>query len=80
MKALEAVVEIETGAGRTFKGYSDILQQVPPLEVKKLRVREKFCDLCEPVLGKDRTLNLAHAVSVLESVGTMREFADEYLS
>ncbi|MDT8273457.1 MAG: MmgE/PrpD family protein, partial [Desulfomonilia bacterium] len=35
MKALEATVEIETTDGETYQGFSDILQQIPPLEIKR---------------------------------------------
>ncbi len=80
MKALEASVEIHTRDGRMFKGYSDILQHIPPLDVKKDRVGKKLFDLCVPVLGEAKTANLTRAVSVLESAGTMRRFADEYLA
>lgn len=80
IKALESIVEIETGDGRRFEGFSDILQQMPPLEVKKERVRSKFCDLCEPVLGQDKAVDLAQAVLGLENAGSMREFAEEYLT
>ena len=56
IKALESLVEVETEDGKSFKSFSDILQQIPPLEVKKERVASKFLDLCGPVLGKENPL------------------------
>jgi len=75
IKALEARVELDTVSGRTLCGFSDILQQIPPLDVKQQRVRSKFLDLCGPVLGAERAAALAAKISGLEKVGSMKTFA-----
>lgn len=80
MVALESRVRIETRDGRAYEGFSDILQQIPPLTIKKDRVRSKFFDLCEPVIGKGRTAALAGAVSVLEAAESMADLVEEYLA
>ncbi|MGC9324939.1 MAG: MmgE/PrpD family protein [Desulfomonilia bacterium] len=79
MKALESIVEIETTDGSTFKGFSDILQQIPPLEIKQERVRSKFVDLCDPVIGMERTRTLAAMIDSLERVASMRELTSELM-
>jgi 2-methylcitrate dehydratase PrpD len=75
MKALEAVVEIETMDGRTFRGFSDILQQNPPYEIKRERVQNKFQDLCEPIMGQGRTKKLGKIIATLDQVTDMRRFS-----
>lgn len=80
MKALESLVRVETKDGQEYEGFSDILQQIPPFEIKKDRVRSKFLDLCEPVIGKSKAVYLAEAVSVLEGADTMADLVEEYLA
>ncbi|MEZ4567349.1 MAG: hypothetical protein R2860_10450 [Desulfobacterales bacterium] len=46
---------IKTKDGSEYEGFSDILQQIPPLEIKKDRVARKFADLCAPVMGDGKT-------------------------
>jgi hypothetical protein len=77
MKALESLVEVETADGRVHRAFSDILQQIPPLEVKRERVASKFLDLCEPVLGKRRVMSLMEKIEQLERIDDMAEMTDE---
>ena len=72
IKALESLVEVETGDGKRFSSFSDILQQIPPLEVKKERVASKFLDLCGPVLGKRKSLALKKRIEAMDSFRTWR--------
>jgi 2-methylcitrate dehydratase PrpD len=71
--ALEAHVEIETTDGKTRTGFSDILQQIPPLAIKKDRVGRKFVDLCAGVLTDENAEEIRAAVDGLETVGNMGE-------
>ena len=80
MKALEAVVEIETSDGKTFRAFSDIFQQIPPLSVKRERVRSKIMDLCEPAMGKEKVEQIAEAFGNLAEADNMRIFVEKYLS
>ena len=76
--ALEATVVVEdTDGGRTER-FSDILQQIPPLELKETRVRQKFLDLCEPVLGKDRAARVAEEIDNLEQLPSLKTFAEKF--
>jgi 2-methylcitrate dehydratase PrpD len=77
MKALESLVEVETADGRVHTAFSDILQQIPTLEVKRERVASKFLDLCEPVLGKRRATSLMEKIGRLERIDDMAEMTDE---
>jgi 2-methylcitrate dehydratase PrpD len=64
--ALEAEVEVETTGGRVYSAFSDILQEVPPLEVKKEKIRAKFEDLVGPVLGARKTGAVCEAILALD--------------
>jgi 2-methylcitrate dehydratase PrpD len=75
MQALESLVEVEVNNGKSFQSFSDILQQIPPLEVKKVRVASKFLDLCEPVLGKKKSLDLKKKIEALDTLKDMRNMA-----
>ncbi len=76
IKALESLVEVRTLDGRTFSAFSDILQQIPPLEVKQERVSAKFLDLCGPVLGRKRSQALRRSIENLEKITDMGEIAE----
>ncbi|VVB88957.1 MmgE/PrpD family protein [uncultured archaeon] len=79
IKALEAIVELETAAGKSFKAFSDILQKIPPLETKKERVASKFIDLCSPVLGKRKSLSLKKKIEALDTIKDMGDMAKSLL-
>ena len=64
--ALEATVSIQTKDNQNYHADSDILQQIPPFEIKKARVRSKFMDLCEPVLGEKTTCALEQDINQLQ--------------
>jgi len=72
--ALEAGVEIETDDGRRYKGFSDILQQIPPLEMKQDRVRKKFFDLFGTVYNGKKAKQTAEKIQNLEKIEKMGDF------
>jgi len=76
IKALESRVEVTTDDGRVVCGFSDILQQVPPLERKEERVYRKYLDLCIPVIGEGSSIEMAETIRRLEDVGNMRLVAE----
>jgi 2-methylcitrate dehydratase PrpD len=76
MKALESLVEVETHQGGSFHAFSDILQQIPSLEVKKERVASKFLDLCGPVLGKKKSLTLKKKIEAMDTLPDMGDMAE----
>jgi 2-methylcitrate dehydratase PrpD len=77
--ALESIVEVEVNNGKSFQAFSDILQQTPPLEVKKERVASKFLDLCEPVLGKKKSLALKKKIESMDTLQNMKDMAKSLL-
>lgn len=76
MKTLESRVEMETKDGQVFCAFSDILQEIPPLEIKKERVKSKYLDLCDPVIGRAKAAELAARIFGLERVKNLRPFAE----
>jgi 2-methylcitrate dehydratase PrpD len=72
MQALESLVEVETNNGKSFQAFSDILQQIPSLEVKKERVASKFLDLCEPILGEKKSLALKKKIETMDKLRNMK--------
>jgi hypothetical protein len=73
MFALDARVEIENDKGDVFSAYSNILNEIPALDVKKTKIRDKFHDLAKPVLGKEKTVSLSEAVYNLDKIKDIRE-------
>ncbi len=74
--ALEATVEVETKAGNVYTADSDILNEIPELDVKTTKIRDKFIDLCEPVLGNQKTRKLLETISTLEDVKDMNSLIE----
>ncbi len=73
MTALESRVVIRA-KGRDYEGYSDILQQIPPLDAKQERVQAKFLDLAGPVIGDEKARGIASSIGRMDTMG-MKEFA-----
>ena len=78
--ALEAHVDIELTDGSRYTGFSDILQQIPPLEVKQDRVGKKFMDLCGSLLSSELAEQTYQHVRTLESIDNMKEVAEKLSS
>jgi len=78
MKALESLVEVRTRDGRTYTAFSDILQQIPPYEIKKTRVESKFLDLAAPVVGREKAERIMDEICHLEQVRDMAELALDF--
>jgi 2-methylcitrate dehydratase PrpD len=77
MTGMDAKVEVETNKGEVYSAYSDILNEVPELEVKIAKIKEKFTDLCEPILGSHKTQKLMQAISKMEEIGDMNSLIDQ---
>lgn len=69
--ALEATVEVETNSGKVYSADSDILNEIPEFDIKKVKIREKFIDLAEPVLGIQKTKTLLETILNLEEIKDM---------
>lgn len=71
---MEARVEVETYQGDIFRAFSDVFHEIPDLEEKQIRIRDKFKGLTQPYLGTRRANQVANAISDLESVDNMSDF------
>ncbi len=76
MKTLESRVEMETRGGKIHSALVDVLKEVPPLEIKREKVKSKYLDLCEPVMGADKSGALADQILGLEKLKSVRPFAE----
>ena len=76
--ALESRVVIETSDGREHEGFSDILQQIPPLEVKKDRVGNKYADLCRTVWNEKKIQHISEMIQDLDNINSMKAFVGEF--
>jgi 2-methylcitrate dehydratase PrpD len=65
---LDARVEVETNTGDVYSAYSNILNEIPELDEKKSKIEDKFTDLCEPILGKQKTRELVEVITNLEKL------------
>lgn len=74
--ALEANVEVETENGEVYKEFSDILNQIPPLETKQERVKAKFFDLADPVVGNASAQKIYETIEKLETHSSMKTLTD----
>jgi 2-methylcitrate dehydratase PrpD len=68
IRGLDARVEVETNTGKAYSGYSNILNEIPELDVKKEKIKAKFIDLSGPVLGSQKTQMLTDIISKMEEV------------
>jgi 2-methylcitrate dehydratase PrpD len=76
METLGSQVEVETEAGRVLSAFTNVLQEIPPLEVKRDRVRKKYFDLCNPVIGEEKTSEIAERIHRLEELSNLRTLAE----
>lgn len=68
IQALDARVELETIQGETYSAYSDIFKEIPDLETKQVKIKAKFENLCEPLIGKEKMNHLYDVINRLETV------------
>jgi len=73
---MAARVEVAAVDGNTYTAYSSILDEVPALSVKQEKLRDKFTDLCRPLLGGERTKALHRAVLHLDEMDDMTKLVD----
>jgi len=75
MKTLESRVEMKTKGGKVYSVFTDVLKEIPALETKRERVKNKYFDLCGPVIGQEKTAELADQILGLETLSNVRPFA-----
>jgi 2-methylcitrate dehydratase PrpD len=73
---LAARVLLETRNQETFQEFSDVLNEIPPLERKRAKVQSKFVDLAAPVLGEGPAQDLMASILELEEEKNLRSFIE----
>jgi len=73
----ETPIEIKTVAGKNFSGFSNVINDVPPLDMKRKRIKAKFIDLCAPVTGDSRAEEIADIILSLEDLENMQLFINK---
>jgi len=76
LASLEARIELETKKGKLYSGVVDIIKDIPELSVKEVKIKSKFVDLCDPVLGSQRAEELMEAVLSLEKIESMKSIVE----
>ena len=76
LSSLESRVTIQTNDGRVFTANADIMNDIPSLEMKKVKITDKFIDLVTPVLGESKTKSIVESILTLDKVGSMKSFVD----
>lgn len=79
-KMVESKIELETNSGNTYTKNVDILKDIPELETKKIKIKDKFTDLCSPVIGANKTKELLMAIDSLEEIDNLQTFTERFLS
>jgi 2-methylcitrate dehydratase PrpD len=74
---LAAYVIIKTQTQTVHQAFSDVLNEIPDLETKKKKVKEKFMDLCAPVLGEGKAASVMASILKLEDLETMKALMQE---
>ena len=49
-----ARVEVEVGSGKVYSEFFHVFEEVPGFRTKKAKIRDKYIDLCTPVLGEGK--------------------------
>ena len=70
-------VEMETVAGKVYTRFADIMKDIPRLEIKKARIKDKFTDLCTPLLGDEKTEKLMETIILLEKVDNIQTLIEQ---
>jgi len=76
LASLEARIELETKKGKVYSRVADIIKDIPELSVKEVKIKSKFVDLCDPVLGSQRAEELMETVLSLEKIESMKSIVE----
>ena len=75
-QGMEARVTIKTRDGNEHSSYSDIFKEIPELVLKKIKIKDKFIDLCSPVLESAQIKKTVEVIFGLESVKDMSSLVE----
>jgi 2-methylcitrate dehydratase PrpD len=76
MTCIETAVEIETNSGEVYSKFSDVLKEIPEIKIKAIKVKEKYLNLCSPVVGSAKANDIMESILSLDKVENMKEFLE----
>jgi hypothetical protein len=74
---LEARVVLVGNGGEEYVKTWNILKDIPDLETKRIKIGDKFSDLCRAVLGDTKTRKLRDQVLSLEKLDAMPKIIEQ---
>jgi 2-methylcitrate dehydratase PrpD len=72
----DARVIVETTDGNRYSHDYNVMENIPTLEEKRVRVRKKFTETASPVLGSTKTEESAEMILALEGVDNVSKLVD----
>jgi hypothetical protein len=69
---------VETLSGKRLEGFSDILNEIPELDIKRQKVRGKFMDLCSPLWDGKQAEEIAGTILALEEVNNLKALLEGF--
>jgi len=76
-KMVEALVKITAKSGETYFASADVMTDIPDIETKKSKIKDKFVDLGTPVLGREKTENLLQLIADLDKISNIKAVVDQ---
>lgn len=77
IEALEAKVTVKTIGEKEYSVFSDILEQIPAFETKRSKIKDKFRDLCGPILGERKAEEILDSILSLEKVDNIGDLVEK---
>lgn len=74
---VEVKVELKTTSGAAHSAFYDSFKQIPELKTRTTKVKDKYIDLCGPVLGERKTKALMELILSLETSDNMERFFEQ---
>lgn len=72
--SLGAIVEIKTFDGGTYSKQLNILNQIPSLEIKRVKIKKKYDDICQPLLGKTSSDAVVESIIDFDKIPNVNQF------
>lgn len=76
-KMVDARIEVETNSGKVHSRVVNVMEDIPELELKRSKIKDKFTDLCSPILGDKKTEGLVEAILSLEKIDNLQTFVEQ---
>lgn len=76
MNWTESRVEVKLNSGEVYSKFFDALKEIPKLDQRKTRTRNKFIDLCCPIMGHGRSEELMKFIFSIEKLDNVKTFLE----